>query len=116
MTIEDLENLCVSSSHPYLVEIPSTDDSTEKRFIPRWFQSDVQYIGIFGNADTLDSTHWLSLFSSNDKDDPANVSFLKNRVWLPSQATCEGIITHLEYTFLWTHVGRQDSPQAKIIG
>lgn len=109
MSVDELEKMCSSLSHPYLL---GKSVGKEKIFLPRWLGSITDFVGIFGNADPLDKSQWLPIHSPFDEP----LASLKNRIWLPSENKCEGIITQLEYDLLWTYVGNKERPQAKIIG
>lgn len=64
-------------------------------------------VGIFGNAaDPRDNSQWLKLPrpTRNDAD------------WQERSGSCKNAITSMNYRFIWTYVGAQGNPQAKIIG
>lgn len=63
-------------------------------------------VGIFGNADPLDITHWLSVHES---------IAVKSRHYFADDSRCEGLPTGIHYKFLWTYVGGSSNPQAKIL-
>lgn len=109
LTREELKTLCTNASHPFLYE----KTVRKKRiFIPHWLRQYYDYVGIFGNADPLDVTQWLPLYSPLENDN--NTSIL-DRNWVDLDSKCDGIVTRTHYKFLWTHVGSAGNPQAKII-
>jgi len=72
-----------------------------------WMNTSHNYIGIFGNADPLDSSQWIEMVLQEQTNVP--ILDLVER-------TCEYFITSLHYEFLYTKVGTLNNPQKKIIG
>lgn len=68
------------------------------------------HVGMFGNADGLDSSHWLKI---ETRPIAPKVDVVE---WEERSGTCKNAITSMNYRFVWTHVGSHSNPQAKIIG
>ena len=66
----------------------------------------VDRVGIFGNADPLDATQWLSIAVKTTTD---------AAVWQEERGLCESAVTSMNYRFIWAYVGKESNPQAKII-
>ena len=66
----------------------------------------VSYIGIYGNADPLDISQWLSLPLSI----PTSTS-----TWSDTTGTCSKLLTNLNYQFLIAKSGEYAYPQNKIV-
>lgn len=65
-------------------------------------------VGIFGNADPLDSTQWIDIdVKAASAGDAAS--------WDELRGTCTHAITSVNYRFLWAFVGAHTNPQPKII-
>merc|ERR1719217_682750 len=65
------------------------------------------YVGMFGNADPLDTSQWLQ----------ARVVDVSTTPTLSTdQRLCSNLITSLHYRFLTARVGEVGNPQNKIIG
>lgn len=65
-------------------------------------------VGIFGNADPLDTSQWINI-------DVKPAAFGETAVWNELEGTCVGAITSMNYRFLWAYVGAHDNPQPKIV-
>eukprot|EP01037_Dinobryon_pediforme_P033159 gene33159-38472_t len=65
------------------------------------------YVGIYGNADPLDSTQWLQLQLSSPLD-PV-------RTWNDVTSTCSNMFTGLTVQFLVAPTGEKVNPQNKIV-
>ena len=108
LTKIELQDLCTSQTHPFL---STRKLASEDMYIPKWLINEVDLIGIYGNADLLQQSHWLPIMSPIDQLDFK----AKSRAWLPSQSRCDGLATALRIRILWTYSGRTNNPQAKII-
>ena len=108
LTRPELQDLCISQDHPFLSKRQLT---SEDMFIPKWLINEIDFLGIYGNADPLQQSHWVPIFSPLDQLD----FNAKSRVWFPSQNKCDGLVTSLQIRILWTYSGRTSNPQAKII-
>lgn len=108
LTRTELQDLCTSQTHPFLSKRQVASDYM---YIPKWLINEVDLIGIYGNADPLQQSHWLPIVSPIDQLDFK----AKSRAWLPSQSRCDGLATNLRFRILWTYSGRTNNPQAKII-
>jgi len=104
LTRQELADLCTMSSHPYLVSSKIGDQTV---LIPQWLLSDQNFVGKFGNADPLDMAQWLEIKSSGTQT--------LNLIWQSSHNRCYGLVSNLQYNFLWTHVGSANNPQAMIL-
>jgi hypothetical protein len=110
MTRGELESLCISDDHPYFIPSKVMDNYTSQ--VPRWFATNVDTVGIFGNADPLDQNQWVRVrIQSSTYSDNRNV----HRTWISSRGECLGLATELNYRIWWTFVGSTDQPQAKIM-
>lgn len=64
------------------------------------------YLGIYGNADPLDTSQWTGL---------TKVSNTLTRSWSDTTGTCYNMPTGLKYEFLYTWSGEKANPQNKIV-
>jgi len=108
LTLAELEDLCNSLSNPLLQKIKV---GSQIMFVPRWLVQRQDIVGIFGNADPLVQNQWLPIFDRLDEPDAS----VRNRMWLPSEMKCNGLITMLRLHISWTHVGSTHNPQAKLV-
>jgi len=102
----DMADLCtsVSPNHPLLTSISVNNNTV---YLPIWLDTTPNLlVGIFGNADPHDRTHWLSIHES---------IAVKSRHYFADDGRCEGLPTGVHYKFLWTYVGGSSNPQAKIL-
>lgn len=107
MTRHELKEFCTSDVHPMLYGKKIGDNS----FIyPKWLESEQDVVGIFGNADPLDSKQWIKIESSLNE-----ASFTRSRSWIDAESKCVGMPSKLHIEILWTHVGNVKNPQAKIL-
>lgn len=74
--------------------------------IPTFFNVSNTYVGVFGNADPLDVSQWLSLDTSL-----TSATYL----WDDTAGVCYNLITSINYRFLTADVGKSNNPQKKII-
>jgi len=72
-----------------------------------WSNESFSYIGVFGNADPLDSTQWMEMTMEEQTSAP---------VLDEASRSCNYMTTTLNYEFLVARVGATGSPQAKIVG
>lgn len=108
LTLAMLEDLCTSLTNPLLQKM---NVGSQIIFVPRWLIQHQDVVGIFGNADPLVRNQWIPIFNGLDKPDAA----VRSRMWLPQEAKCDGVVTHLRLYISWTHVGSTHNPQAKIV-
>jgi len=108
MTRGDFESFCTTYDHPYLIASRVNDNYIVQ--VPRWFESNVDVVGIFGNADPLDQNQWLRVQLSS-----FNLQRNINRTWISSKSECLGVASELNYLIQWTFVGPTDNPQAQIL-
>lgn len=66
----------------------------------------MELIGSYGNADPLDPAQWLEIDVKIASD---------AAVWQTRSGTCEGAVTSMNYGFVWSYVGAQTNPQARIL-
>jgi hypothetical protein len=101
----ELESFCTDTNHLYYNTYELSENSAIR--VPRWFATDVNYIGIFGNADPLDHNQWVRI----NEQTYGGI----NQTWLSSRSSCIGLYSQLDYRIWWTFVGSKDHPQAKIL-
>ena len=65
------------------------------------------YLGIFGNADPLDSSQWIQMTFEEVADAPT---------FDDKERACSSLTTSLHYEVLVAHVGSVGNPQAKVVG
>ena len=111
MNRSEFEDFCSNEDHPYFSLSKVISTNTDSVRLPRWLTTNVDTVGIFGNADPLDQNQWVIIQSSIHS--PNNVSVDKK--WLSSESECLGLASELYYKIWWTFVGPTDRPQAKIL-
>lgn len=75
--------------------------------VPMFLVPQSGYIGIYGNADPLDKSQWLSLATSS--------AAVSTRRWSDAARTCTNMAAGLNYKFLVAKTGELNYPQAKIV-
>lgn len=65
-----------------------------------------RYVGIYGDADPLDTTQWLEMDYSQPNP---------SRTWSETTATCSNMFTSLNFQFLVSFTGERSNPQNQII-
>ncbi|GMH62948.1 hypothetical protein TL16_g03591 [Triparma laevis f. inornata] len=108
LTAAQLQQVCTGTSHTsnYLYDYPGSVK------MPYWLtsmynQTSSTKVGIFGNADPMDTTQWIDvsekLFSASSPS------------YSSATQSCENFPTATHYKFMWTYVGSTTNPQAKIM-
>jgi hypothetical protein len=72
-----------------------------------WINSSFTYIGIYGNADPLDTSQWMRMDIEANSNTPTFDS---------NDRLCTDMPTSLHYEFLYAYVGSTQNPQAKVVG
>eukprot|EP00618_Florenciella_parvula_P017385 CAMPEP_0119503752 /NCGR_PEP_ID=MMETSP1344-20130328/24819_1 /TAXON_ID=236787 /ORGANISM="Florenciella parvula, Strain CCMP2471" /LENGTH=703 /DNA_ID=CAMNT_0007540073 /DNA_START=55 /DNA_END=2166 /DNA_ORIENTATION=- len=107
LTKEELATMCDgTATSPYITLNERVLASTGKSlYVPTFLNITDTHVGMFGNADPLDTTQWLEL----------DIGTTDEGTWDEATMTCSPMITSLNYKFLVAYVGSVDNPQAKVI-
>ena len=100
---------CLGNSQCSLPQPTSSPFASSGTGIPHFFNFTAGYVGIYGNADPLDASQWMPLFTTI----PTSTS--SPRRFNPVTGVCTNFYTSLNYQFLVAYTGEKLNPQNKII-